>query len=72
MSNNTVIKQVFRDYADAPRWVNWRVTDGRKVPFVAGTSRKADASNPATWRTLEQCNDQPAADTTHKHESQTR
>lgn len=53
-SNNN-IAHAFRDYADAPRWVEWKMEGGTKVPFIAGTTRKANTTKPATWRTLEQC-----------------
>jgi hypothetical protein len=58
-----VIAQVFRDYCDVPRWVEWRPeprNDGSgkvdKVPYVAGSdSRKASSTNPKSWRTLAPC-----------------
>lgn len=39
------------------QWVNWRseIRDGKptKVPYLVGTSTRASATNPSTWRTFE-------------------
>ena len=52
---STVIAHAFRDYVDAPRWVEWRPEAGDKVPYIPGTGRKAKTNNPATWRAFSQC-----------------
>jgi hypothetical protein len=31
-------------------WVCWQVRNGTKVPFIAGTDRRASHSDPETWR----------------------
>jgi hypothetical protein len=50
MTKASLIADVFHSYVAVPRWVAWRAINGCKVPFVAGTTRKADASDPATWQ----------------------
>ena len=55
-----VIRRVFRDYLDQPRWLEWRPEPDQsgkieKVPYIAGTNYKASHSNPKHWRTFEQC-----------------
>jgi putative DNA primase/helicase len=56
MAAPPIITQVFRDYVAAPRWVEWYTnSDGKKVPRIPGTRLTADTTDPATWRTLDQC-----------------
>ncbi|MFZ1091315.1 MAG: DUF5906 domain-containing protein [Xanthobacteraceae bacterium] len=57
---STFLARVFRDYADQPRWVEWRPVQGKngkedKVPYTPGTDRRARSNTPATWGMLAQC-----------------
>jgi len=56
-SSLSLIPHVFRDYAVAPRWVDWRAEDGNKVPYIAGTRRRAKIIRPEDLRVYAQCSD---------------
>jgi putative DNA primase/helicase len=50
-----VIRRLFRDYLNQPRWLEWREQGDDKAPYIAGTKRRASHSDPQHWRTFEQC-----------------
>jgi Family of unknown function (DUF5906) len=54
-NNRETIARVFRDYLDAPRWVEWKEVNGNKEPYTPSTKRKASVDKPATWRPFDRC-----------------
>lgn len=58
MADLTLLREVFEERADQPRWVAWReiVRDGesRKVPVNPHTGGNASHSDRETWGTLEE------------------
>lgn len=37
-----------------PQWINWQLTDGKKIPKIPGTTKNASSTNPAHWRTFDE------------------
>src|SRR5262245_14333313 len=55
VTNLDFIARAFGELCHQPRWLEWRNEGDDKVPYVAGTTRKASHSNPQHWRRFDQC-----------------
>jgi putative DNA primase/helicase len=53
-----VVENIPEEFTERPQWVCWRLEEREgkqtKVPYIAGTNRRASSTDLMTWRTFDQ------------------
>ena len=53
MPDTIKLDQLPQSLRDCPRWLNWALVSGNKVPLDANTGRSGSTIHPATWASFE-------------------